>query len=53
VGFGGSQNNVYFTLSHDRSLVAKLQNYNIDMALFLIPIFGMDEPWALFKRAEQ
>jgi hypothetical protein len=52
IGFGGAQSNVYFTLSHDRSLVAKLQNYHVDIIL-VIPVFEMKEPWALFKRAEQ
>ena len=51
-GLGGSQRNVYFSMSRDRSLVAKLQNYHADMIL-AIPVFGMKEPWARFKSADQ
>ncbi len=51
-GFGGSQKNVYLSILHDRSLVAKLQNYHADVIL-AIPVFGIKEPWARFNRAEQ
>jgi len=50
-GLGGSQKNVYFSMSHDRSLVAKLQNYHADVIL-VIPVFGIKEPWARFNRAK-
>lgn len=50
IGFGGSQSNIYFALSSDRSLIAKLQNYHVDMIL-VVPLFGMKEPWARFKNA--
>ena len=49
---GGSQKNVYFSMSNDRSLVAKLQNYHVDVILG-IPLFEIKEPWARFSRAEQ
>lgn len=52
VGLGGSQKNAYFSISRDRSLIAKLQNYHADVIL-AIPVFGMTEPWARFNRAEQ
>ena len=51
-GFGGSQKNVYFSMSHDHSLIAKLQNYHADVIL-AIPLFGMNEPWAKFDQAKQ
>lgn len=50
-GLGGSQKNVYFSVSQDRSLIAKLQNYRADVIL-AIPVFGMQEPWARFKSAD-
>jgi hypothetical protein len=52
LGLGGKQKNVYFSLSQDRSLIAKLQNYHVDI-IFAIPIYGMKEPWARFKAADQ
>lgn len=52
IGLGGSQKNVYFSMSHDRSLVAKLQNYHADVIL-AVPVFGIKEPWARFIRAGQ
>lgn len=52
LGFGGSQSNIYFALSSDRSLIAKLQNYHADVIL-VVPLFGLQEPWARFKKADQ
>ena len=52
VGLGGSQRNAYFAISRDRALIAKLQNYHVDVIL-AVPIFGMKEPWASFKNADQ
>jgi hypothetical protein len=46
----GSQQNVYFSMTNDRSLVAKLQNYHAGMIL-VVPVFRVKEPWAWFKRA--
>jgi len=51
-GLGGSQSNAYFAISQDRTLIAKLQNYDADVILG-VPIFGMKEPWARFKNADQ
>jgi len=51
-GLGGSQKNVYISMAHDRSLIAKLQNYHVDVIL-LIPLFGIKEPWARFNRADK
>ena len=51
-GLGGSQSNVYFSMTSARSLVAKLQNYHADVIL-AIPVFGMKEPWARFDRVNQ
>lgn len=51
-GFGGSQSNVYFSMTSERSLVAKLQNYHADVIL-VIPVFGVKEPWARFDRVNQ
>lgn len=51
-GFGGSQQNIYFSMASDRSLVAKLQNYHADVIL-VIPVFGIKEPWARFERVER
>lgn len=51
-GLGGTQKNIYFGLSHDHSLIAKLQNYHADVVLGL-PIFGMKEPWARFPHLDQ
>jgi hypothetical protein len=51
-GLGGTQKNIYFGLSHDHSLIAKLQNYHADVILGL-PIFVMKEPWARFPRLDQ
>jgi hypothetical protein len=36
-------------MSHDRSLIAKLQAYHADVVL-AIPLFGIKEPWARFNR---
>jgi len=52
LGFGGSQKNVYFSLSQDHSLIAKLQNYHADVIL-AIPVFGIKEPWARFEQVEK
>lgn len=49
LGLGGSQRNVYFSLSNDGSLIAKLQNYRADVVL-LIPVFEMKEPWVRFAK---
>lgn len=51
-GLGGAQKNVYFSIARDRSLVAKLQNYRLDVIL-AVPFFGMNEPWARFNRTGQ
>jgi hypothetical protein len=51
-GLGGSQRNVYLSVSRDRSLIAKLQNYHADVIL-AIPVFGMKEPWVRFGNAGQ
>jgi hypothetical protein len=51
-GLGGTQKNIYFGLSHDHSLIAKLQNYHADVILGL-PIFVMKEPWARFPRLDR
>ncbi len=48
----GAQQNIYFRLSNDRSLAAKLQNYHVDLMLG-IPVFGLKEPWARFPRFER
>jgi hypothetical protein len=39
-------------MSKDRSLIATLQNYHADVLLG-VPIFGMNEPWARLKNADQ
>lgn len=52
VYFGGSQSNVYFSMTSQRALVAKLQNYRADV-IIVMPIFGMQEPWVRFERASQ
>jgi hypothetical protein len=51
-GVGGEQSNIYFSISHDHSLVAKMQNYHADVILVL-PVFGIKEPWVRFSRVEQ
>ncbi|MGE5303039.1 MAG: hypothetical protein ACM3TN_06895 [Alphaproteobacteria bacterium] len=51
-GLGGLQKNVYFSMSHDGSLIAKLQNYHADVIL-AVPMFGINEPWARFENADQ
>jgi hypothetical protein len=51
-GLGGSQSNVYFSMTSERSLVARLQNYHADVIL-AIPVFGMKEPWARFDTVNQ
>lgn len=51
-GLGGAQKNVYFSIAHDGSLVARLQNYQLDVIL-AVPFFGIKEPWARFRRAGQ
>ena len=50
-GLGGSQSNAYFSISRDRALVAKLQNYHADVVLG-VPIFRMKEPWVRFGSAD-
>jgi len=52
VSIGGSQRNVYFALAQDGSLIAKLQDYHIDV-VFVVPLFGMSEPWARFLRIDE
>jgi len=49
---GGSQKNVYFSMSRDRFLIAKLQNCHADVSL-AVPIFCMKEPWVHFENADQ
>lgn len=51
ISIGGSQRNVYFSLAQDGTLIAKLQDYHIDVVL-LVPVFGKTEPWASFHRSE-
>jgi hypothetical protein len=51
-GLGGAQRNVYFSMTRDRSLIAKVQDYHADVIL-AIPVFGIKEPWARFKTADQ
>jgi len=50
VGLGGSQKNLYLSIADDASLIAKLQNYHVDLIL-AIPVFGDAEPWARFESA--
>lgn len=52
VSIGGSQRNVYFSLAQDGALIAKLQDYHIDVVLG-VPVFGRAEPWARFRRSER
>lgn len=47
IGLGGSQRNVYFTLSRDRALTGKLQDCHADVVL-IVPFFGIDESWVRF-----
>ena len=51
-GLGGSQRNVYFSVSRDRALIGKLQNYHADV-IFAIPVFGIKEPWTRFKTTNE
>jgi hypothetical protein len=50
VGFGASQEGLYLSLGQDGALVARLQNYHVDVVL-AVPSFGLQEPWARFERA--
>jgi hypothetical protein len=50
IAVGGSQTNVYLALTADRSLVARVQDYTIDL-FFVIPSFEVKEPWARFRNA--
>lgn len=50
VSIGGSQRNVYFSLAQDGALIAKLQDYHVDI-VFVVPVFGKSEPWARFVRS--
>lgn len=52
ISIGGSQRNVYFSLAQDGALIAKLQDYHIDVVL-VVPVFGKTEPWARFLRSER
>jgi hypothetical protein len=52
ISIGGSQRNVYFSLAQDGALIAKLQDYHIDVVL-VAPVFGKAEPWARFPRFER
>jgi hypothetical protein len=52
VSIGGSQRNVYFSLAHDGALIAKLQDYHIDV-VFVVPFYGRSEPWARFVRSNR
>ncbi len=49
VGIGASQTNVYLSVAEDGSLIAKLQNYHLDVIL-VVPVYGDVEPWARFER---
>lgn len=51
-GVGGSQSNVYFSISRDRALIGKLQNYHADVVLGA-PLSGMKEPWVRFDHVDQ
>ena len=50
-GIGGRQTNVYLSVAEDGSLIARLQDYHIDVIL-LLPLYGMQEPWARFTASE-
>lgn len=52
LGFGGSQKNLYLSVAQDKSLIAKLQNYRIDM-ISLVPLFSNSEPWARFEKFDR
>ena len=52
ISIGGSQRNVYFSLGQDRALIAKLQDYHVDV-ISVVPVFGKTEPWARFLRSGQ
>jgi hypothetical protein len=52
LSIGGSQRNVYFSLAQDGALIAKLQDYHIDVVV-AVPVFGKVEPWARFPRSGQ
>lgn len=47
---GGSQRNVYFSIAEDGALVARLQDYHIDV-VGPVPVFGKTEPWARFPHS--
>lgn len=47
---GGSQRNVYFAIAEDGALVARLQDYHIDV-VGPVPLFGKTEPWARFPHS--
>ncbi|MGD1147297.1 MAG: hypothetical protein ABR961_05070 [Thermoanaerobaculaceae bacterium] len=47
LGVGGSQRNLYLSVSRDGALVAKLQNYHVDVVLG-VPLFRNSEPWVRF-----
>lgn len=49
-GLGGSQRNLYLSRADDGALIAKLQDYHVDIVLG-IPLFGIKEPWARFTEA--
>lgn len=52
VSIGGAQRNVYFSLAHDGALIAKLQDYHIDV-VFVVPVYGKRESWARFVRSKR
>jgi hypothetical protein len=51
LGVGGRQTNVYLSVAADGSLIARLQDYRIDV-VFLLPLYGIKEPWARFAAGD-
>lgn len=52
IATGGSQRNVYFSIAVDGALIAKLQDYHIDV-VGAAPVFGKTEPWARFPHTKR
>lgn len=48
-GLVGSQTNVYFSISEEKALIVKLQNYSAGVILGM-PLFSKTEPWARFNK---
>lgn len=51
LGLGTGQRNVYFSSTQDNSLLARIQDYHVDLIVG-VPVFGKSEPWALFRKAD-